>query len=99
MIYATKLYKMGLKAKNFGVEIKDIKLDFNKVLEYTNSLVHNSIQNNEKQLNGISIKYSIKSINYIRELMAMINNESYRYFHEIFTNIYNRRGQSCKKRP
>ena len=24
MIYATKLYKMGLKAKEFGIEVKDM---------------------------------------------------------------------------
>ena len=27
MIYATRLYKMGLKAEEFGINVKDIKLN------------------------------------------------------------------------
>ena len=50
MIYATSLYKSALKAKDFGIHIKNIKLDFNKVLNYADKLVNDAILGNEKQI-------------------------------------------------
>ncbi len=50
MIYATNLYKSALKAKDFGIHIDNIRLDFNKVLNYADKLVHDAIQGNEKQI-------------------------------------------------
>jgi len=61
MIYATNLYKSALKAKDFGVQIKEIKLDFNKVLDYADELVQNGIQGNEKQI------ALYKNIDYIKK--------------------------------
>ena len=46
MIYAAHLYKLALKAENFGVEVKNTKLNFKKVLEYTNKLVRDAIEDN-----------------------------------------------------
>jgi len=50
MIYAAKLYKQAISAEKFGVTIKGAKLDFNKVLEYTDNLVQDAIQDNDRQL-------------------------------------------------
>jgi dihydrolipoamide dehydrogenase len=50
MIYATNLYKSALKAKDFGIHIENIRLDFNEVLKYADKLVHDAIQGNEKQI-------------------------------------------------
>lgn len=79
MIYATNLYKTALKAKNFGISIKDIKLDFNKVLEYADNLVHNSIRNNEKQL----AEYD--NITFIRKNGHCINESSIEVGNEVYT--------------
>lgn len=79
MIYATSLYKLALTAKNFGIEVNQIKPDFNKVLEYTDELVHNAVQNNENQI----VEY--KNINFIRKNGHCINESSIEVGNEVFT--------------
>ncbi len=79
MIYAAKLYKMGLKAKNFGVVVKDLKVDFNNVLKYTDNLVHNSIRNNEKEL------VEHENITFIRKNGHCINESSIEVGNEVYT--------------
>jgi pyruvate/2-oxoglutarate dehydrogenase complex dihydrolipoamide dehydrogenase (E3) component len=78
MIYATKLYKMALKAKNFGISINDVKLDFKKVLEYTNQLVHNAVERNERQLAEFeNIDFIRKNGHCINESSVEVDNETY----------------------
>jgi dihydrolipoamide dehydrogenase len=79
MIYAAKLYKMGLKAKDFGIELKDIKIDFNKVLEYTDNLVHKAIQINEKQI------AEYENITFIRKNGHCISESSIEVGNEVYT--------------
>jgi len=79
MIYAAKLYKLALKAKNFGIKIKGIKPDFNMVLNYTNSLVHDAIENNEKQL------AQLENIDFIRKKGQCINESSVEVGNEVYT--------------
>jgi pyruvate/2-oxoglutarate dehydrogenase complex dihydrolipoamide dehydrogenase (E3) component len=79
MIYAAKLYKMGLKAKDFGVEVESIKINFNKVLEYTDKLVHNSIENNERQLS------ENENITFIRKNGHCLNESSIEVGDEVYT--------------
>jgi dihydrolipoamide dehydrogenase len=79
MIYATQLYKMGLRAKEFGVDVKDIKLNFSKVLQYTKNLTHNAIKNNEKQL--VKNEY----ITFIRKNGHCINESSVEVGNEVYT--------------
>ena len=79
MIYATNLYKSALKAKDFGVQIKEIKLDFNKVLDYADELVQNGIQGNEKQI------ALYKNIDYIKKNGPCLNTNSGEVEHEVYT--------------
>ncbi|GAH86286.1 unnamed protein product, partial [marine sediment metagenome] len=78
MIYATNLYKSALKAKDFGVQIKEIKLDFNKVLDYADELVQNGIQGNEKQIALYkNIDYIKKNGHCLSEKSVEVENEVY----------------------
>jgi len=70
MIYAAHLYKLALKAENFGVEVKNITLNFKKVLEYTNKLVRDAIKDNEKQI------AEFKNVDYVREKGHCISDSS-----------------------
>jgi dihydrolipoamide dehydrogenase len=79
MIYATNLYKTALRAKNFGTSIKDISISFEKVLEYTDNLVHNSIKNNEEQL------AEYENITFIRKNGHCINESSIEVGNEVYT--------------
>jgi len=79
MIYATHLYKLALKAENFGVEVKNIKLNFKKVLEYTNKLVRSAIEGNEKQI----VKF--QNVDYIREKGHCISDSSVEVGNEVHT--------------
>jgi pyruvate/2-oxoglutarate dehydrogenase complex dihydrolipoamide dehydrogenase (E3) component len=79
MIYASKLYKLALKAKNFGIAVEKVKPDFKKVLEYTDTLVHNAVQNNEKQL------AAFKNIDFIRKNGHCVNESSVEVGNEVYT--------------
>jgi dihydrolipoamide dehydrogenase len=79
MIYATKLYKLGQKAKDFGVDIQNIKFDFKKVLNRIENLVHNLIKNNEKQLD------EFENITFIRKNGHCINESSIEVGNEVYT--------------
>ncbi|GAH10995.1 unnamed protein product, partial [marine sediment metagenome] len=79
MIYAAKIYKTALNAEKFGVEIKDIKLNFKKVLEYTNKLVRDAISDNEKQLAGF------KNIDFIKQKGHCISDSSVEVGNEVHT--------------
>ena len=79
MIYAAKLYKMVLKARNFGISIKDVKPNFKKVLEYTDNLVNNAVQKNEKQLK------EFENIDLIRKKGQCVDESSVKVGNEAFT--------------
>lgn len=79
MIYAAKLYIMALKARNIGILIKDVKPDFKKVLEYTDNLVHNAVQKNEKQLK------EYENIDLIRKKGQCLEESSVKVGNEAFT--------------
>ena len=79
MIYAAKIYKMALNAEKFGVEIKDVKLNFKKVLEYTNKLVRDAISDNEKQLAGF------KNIDFLKQKGHCISDSSVEVGNEVYT--------------
>jgi dihydrolipoamide dehydrogenase len=79
MIYATNLYKSALKAKDFGIQIKDIKLDFNKVLNYADTLVHNGIQGNEKQI------ALYKNVDYVKKDGHCLNKNSIEVDGDVYT--------------
>lgn len=79
MIYAAKIYNLALKAENFGIKIKGIKPDFNMVLNYTNSLVHDAIENNEKQL------AQLENIDFIRKKGECISETSVEVGNEVYT--------------
>lgn len=79
MIYASRLYKLALKAKNFGIVVENVKPDFKKVLEYTDNLVHNAVQNNEKQL------AAFKNIDFIRKNGHCVNESSVEVGNEVYT--------------
>jgi len=79
MIYAAHLYKLALKAENFGVEVKNIKLNFKKVLEYTNKLVRSAIEDNEKQI------AKIKNVDFIREKGHCVSDSSVEVGNEVHT--------------
>ena len=79
MIYAAHLYKLALKAENFGVEVKNIKLNFKKVLEYTNKLVRDAIEDNEKQI------AEFKNVDYIKEKGHCISESSVEVGNEVHT--------------
>jgi pyruvate/2-oxoglutarate dehydrogenase complex dihydrolipoamide dehydrogenase (E3) component len=79
MIYAAHLYKLALKAENFGVEVKNIKLNFKKVLEYTNKLVRAAIEDNEKQI------AEFKNVDYLREKGHCISDTSVEVGNEVHT--------------
>jgi dihydrolipoamide dehydrogenase len=83
MIYAAHLYKLALKAENFGVEVKNITLNFKKVLEYTNKLVRDAIEDNEKQI------AEFKNVDYLKERGHCINDSSVEVGNEVHaaTNI------------
>jgi len=70
---------MTLKARNFGISIKDIKPDFKKVLEYTDNLVHNAVQKNEKQLR------KFENIDLIRKKGHCVEESSVKVGNEVFT--------------
>ena len=79
MIYAAHLYKLALKAENFGVEVKSIKLNFKKVLEYTNKLVRDAIEDNEKQI------AEFKNVDYIKERGHCISDSSVEVGNKVHT--------------
>ena len=79
MIYAAHLYKLALKAENFGVEIQNIKLNFEKVLEYTNKLVRDAIEDNEKQI------AEFKNVDYLKEKGHCISESSVEVGNEVHT--------------
>lgn len=79
MIYASKFYKLALKAKNFGIDVENVTPDFKKVLEYTDNLVNNAVQNNEKQL------AKLKNIDLIREKGHCVNESSVEVGNEVYT--------------
>lgn len=79
MIYAAHLYKLALRAENFGVKVDNVKLDFKKVLEYTNKLVRDAIEDNESQLS------KIKNIEYIKEKGHCISDSSVEVGKEVHT--------------
>jgi dihydrolipoamide dehydrogenase len=79
MIYAANLFKMAYKASNFGIEVKDIKPNYKKVLEYTNNLVQNAIKDNEYQLS------QFKNIDFIRKKGHCINESSVQVGNEVYT--------------
>ena len=79
MIYAAKIYKMALNAEKFGVEIKEVKLNFKKVLEYTNKLVRDAISDNEKQLAGF------KNIDFLKQKGHCISDSSVEVGNEVYT--------------
>jgi pyruvate/2-oxoglutarate dehydrogenase complex dihydrolipoamide dehydrogenase (E3) component len=79
MIYATNLYKSALRAKDFGIEIGKIELDFNKVLSYADKIVHDGIQSNEKQI------ALYKNIDYIKKDGHCLSENSVEVGNEIYT--------------
>jgi dihydrolipoamide dehydrogenase len=79
MIYSAHLYKLALKAENFGVEVKSIKLNFKKVLEYTNKLVRSAIEDNEKQI------AKFKNVDFIREKGHCVNDSSVEVGNKVHT--------------
>lgn len=79
MIYAVKLYKQAINAERFGVIIKRASLNFNKVLEYTDKLVHDAIQGNERQLSQFD------DIDLIRKKGHCVSESSVEVGNEIYT--------------
>ena len=79
MIYAAKIYKTALNAEKFGVEVKEVKLNFKKVLEYTNKLVRDAISDNEKQLAGF------KNIDFLKQKGHCISDSSVEVGNVVYT--------------
>jgi len=79
MIYAVKLYKQAINAEKFGVIIKRVSLNFNRVLEYTDKLVHDAIQGNEHQLSQFD------DIDLIRKKGHCVSESSVEVGNEIYT--------------
>jgi len=79
MIYAAKIYKTALNAEKFGVDVRDVKLNFKKVLEYTNKLVRDAISDNEKQLVGF------KNIDFLKQKGHCISDSSVEVENEVYT--------------
>ncbi|KKM74699.1 hypothetical protein LCGC14_1397720 [marine sediment metagenome] len=79
MIYATTLYKSALKAKDFGIKIKSVKLDFNKVLNYADKLVHDAIQGNEIQI------AFYENVDYIKKKGHCLSENSVEVGNEVYT--------------
>jgi len=79
MIYAAKIYKTALNAEKFGVDVKGVKLNFKKVLEYTNKLVRDAISGNEKQLAGF------KNIDFLKQKGHCISDSSVEVGNEVYT--------------
>jgi len=78
MIYAAKLYKLALNAEKFGVDIKNVELNYKKVLEYTNKLVRDAINSNEKQLEeNENIDFLKQKGHCISESSVEVGNEVY----------------------
>ncbi|GAH63875.1 unnamed protein product, partial [marine sediment metagenome] len=72
-------YKTALNAEKFGVDVKAVKLNFKKVLEYTNKLVRDAINDNEKQLAGF------KNINFLKQKGHCISDSSIEVGKEVYT--------------
>jgi len=79
MIYAAKIYKTALNAEKFGVDVKGVKLNFKKVLEYTNKLVRDAISGNEKQLAGF------KNVDFLKQKGHCISDSSVEVGNEVYT--------------
>ncbi len=79
MVYATNLYKSALKAKDFGILIDNITLDFNEVLKYADTLVHEGIQGNEKQI------ALYKNVDYIKKNGHCLNENSIEVGNVVYT--------------
>ncbi|MBY8991469.1 MAG: NAD(P)/FAD-dependent oxidoreductase [Candidatus Lokiarchaeota archaeon] len=79
MIYAAKLYKQAINAEKFGVTIKGARLDFNKVLEYTDRLVQDAIQDNDRQL------AQFDNIDLIRKKGHCVSESSVEVGNEVYT--------------
>lgn len=78
MIYAAKIYKTALNAEKFGVDVKDVKLNFKKVLEHTNKLVRDAISDNKKQLAGfINIDFLKQKGHCVSDSSVEVGNEVY----------------------
>lgn len=79
MIYATNLYKSALRAKEFGIQIKGIKVDFSKVLNYADKLVYNGIQGNEKQIQ------LYKNVDYVKKNGHCLSENSVEVGNDVYT--------------
>lgn len=79
MIYAAKLYRDGQKIDQFGISIKGLKLNFSKVLDYTDALVQDAIKDNEAQIS------KLENINYIKEKGHCVSGSSVEIRDEVFT--------------
>jgi pyruvate/2-oxoglutarate dehydrogenase complex dihydrolipoamide dehydrogenase (E3) component len=79
MIYATNLYKSALRAKDFGVHMENITINFREVLDYADKLVLDGIQGNEKQI------ALYKNIDFFKKKGHCINENSIQVGNEIYT--------------
>jgi dihydrolipoamide dehydrogenase len=79
MIYAAKLYKQAIKAEQFGIRIKNVQLDFERVLKYTESLVHEAIERNNNQI------AQFENIDFLRKKGHCVSETSVEVGDEVFT--------------
>ncbi|MHA2195148.1 MAG: dihydrolipoyl dehydrogenase family protein [Promethearchaeota archaeon] len=79
MIYAVKLYKQTINAEKFGVIIKGAQLDYKKVHNYTENLVHRAIEGNEKQIADIN------NIDYVKKKGHCVSDSSVEVGNEVYT--------------
>ncbi len=78
MIYAAKVYKTALKAENFGVDLKNVKINFEKLMEYSHKLVRDAIKGNEKQLE------EFKNIDFLRQKGHCVSESSVKVGNEVY---------------
>ncbi|MHA2122827.1 MAG: dihydrolipoyl dehydrogenase family protein [Promethearchaeota archaeon] len=79
MIYATNLYKSALRAKDFGIHIENITINFNEVLNYADTLVHKGIQGNEEQI------ALYENIDYVKKNGHCLSQNSIEVGNEVYT--------------
>jgi dihydrolipoamide dehydrogenase len=79
MIYTTNIYKSALRAKDFGVHMDNITINFQEVLDYADKLVQEGIRGNEKQI------ALYNNIDYIKEKGHCLNENSIQVGDKVYT--------------
>jgi len=78
LIYATYLNKQVQKAREFGIKVEGVEVNFQEVLDYTQKLVQDAVQDNEKQLKKFdNIEFIRKKGHCVSESSVEVDNEVY----------------------